>query len=280
MKQGGENRFLTEIIKHFKGRKIGTIKPGEVRSMALALYPNASPATRNRQAIVPARAVILFAHDLGWCAPIQVKMFEVPKSRKHTPVDQAWLDKFLEQADADKLFHLSALVLFMNQTGARVAEAVNLIGQYVDLGERTATLAKTKTEEWSVRYLTAELVLRISELGLEDDMPVFSYTDSKSVNKRIAAVCRRAGIEKRTTHSAGRHSFGTNAMNVPEPNIKAAMDAGGWKSAKLFMETYVHSKDAGRALAEKFDRQKGLIGTEMAQSKNRKGYRFGKKDNK
>lgn len=277
MKQGGEGRFLAPIIKYFKGRTIGTIKPAEIRSMALSVYPTGAAATRNRQAIIPARAVVNHAHDLGWCGPMKVKMFEVPKSNKHKPVDRAWLDAFLAQADKDKLFHLSALVLFMNQTAARVSEAVNLMGEHVDLGERVAVLAKTKTEEWSVRHLTTELVARIAGLGLEEGEPVFSYTDPKAVNKRIAAVCKRAKIEKRTTHSAGRHSFGTNAMNVPGADIKTAMDAGGWKSAKLFLETYVHSKDAGRSLAEKFDKQAGTIGTVLTQSPERKRYRFGKK---
>lgn len=274
MKQGGEGRFLPAIIKHFKGRKIGTIKPAEIRMMALAIYPTAANSTRNRQAIIPARAVINHAHDLGWCSPIKVKMFEAKKSRKHAPVDRGWLDTFLVQADKDKLWHLSALVLFMNQTAARVSEAVNLMGEHVDLGERIALLEKTKTDEWSPRHLTAELVARIAGLGLEAGKPVFSYTDSKAVNKRIKAVCIRAGIEPRTTHSAGRHSFGTNAMNLPGANIKAAMDAGGWKSAKLFMETYVHSKEAGRSIAEQLDRQAGLIPVET--NADRKNYRFGK----
>lgn len=274
--QGGEGRFLPGIIVYFKGRRVASIKPGELRQMALKLYPDATNATRNRQAIVPARAVIRHAHDLGWCPPIEVKMFEVKKSTKHKPVDDTWMEKFLSQADSDKLYHLSALVLFMNQTGARVAEAVNLLGEHVDLGERIALLVKTKTEENSIRGLTTELVARISELGLRDGEPVFLYTDSKAVNKRIAAVCKRAGIEKRTTHSAGRHSFGTNGMAV-SGDIKKVMDAGGWKSAKLFMETYVHSKEAGRSLAEQFDRKNKRIVSIEAQSKERKGYRFGKK---
>lgn len=274
--QGGEGRFIPKILKHFKGRRVASIKPGELRQMALTLYPTASAATRNRQAIVPARAVIRHAHDLGWCAPIEVKMFEVKKSTKHKPVDDDWMVKFLAQADKDKLYHLSALVLFMNQTGARVAEAVNLMGEDVDLGERIAVLVKTKTEENSIRGLTTELVARVSELGLTEGAPVFSYTDSKAVNKRIAAVCKRAGIERRTTHSAGRHSFGTNGMAV-SGDIKKVMDAGGWKSAKLFMETYVHSKEAGRSLAEQFDKKNTRIVTVSAQDKDRKGYRFGKK---
>ena len=276
LEQGGEKRYVPAILKHFKGRTIGSIKPAELRAAALKIYPTASPATRNRQAIIPARAIINHAHDLGWCGPLKVKMFDVPKSNKHAPVDRNWLNKFLAQADKDNLPHLAGCVLFMNQTGARVSEAINLLGEHVDLGERIAVLAKTKTDEWSVRHLTAELVVRMAKLGIVEGERVFSYTDRSAVNRRIKEVCKRAGIAPRSTHSAGRHSFGTNAMSVDKPDIKAAMDAGGWKSAKLFLETYVHSKDAGKSLAEKFDKQNGAVRAIQTQPEKRKGYRFGK----
>lgn len=258
MKNGGEAKFLPPILKHFKGRVIGSIKPAELRAMANVIYAGRAPSTKNRQAIVPARAVIMHAHDLGWCGAIKVKQFDVPKSRKHKPVDRAWMEAFMAEADKSKLPHLSALVLFMHETGARVSEAIRLTGEHVDLGRQMAVLAKTKTDEWSPRHLTAELVARISHLGLKEEERVFGYTDPKAVNRVMKRVAIRAGIEPRTTHSAGRHSFGTNAM-AGGAAIKDAMDAGGWKSAKLFMETYVHSQEAGKNVAAIFDRQKGPI---------------------
>lgn len=277
MKQGGERRYLVPLIRHFKGRAVASIKPGEVRAAALTLYPNAAAATRNRQAITPARAVINHAHDMGWSPAIRVKLFEAAKARKPKPADRAWLDAFMAQADADNLGHLSVLVLFMHQTGARVSESIRLTGEHVDLSRRIAVLARTKTDEWSPRHLTSELVLRLGALGLEDEQPVFSYTDRSAVNRRMADVCKRAGIERRSTHAAGRHSFGTNAMAVPGARVKAAMEAGGWKSVTLFMATYVHDDDGPRELASKFDTATGPIGISTAEPLKRKGYRFGKK---
>ena len=258
MKQGGERRFLAPILKHFKGRLVASIKPAELRAMANIVYAGKAPATKNRQAIIPARAVIMHAHDMGWCGAIKVKQFDVPKSRKHKAVDRAWLAKFMAEADKSKLPHLSAIVLFMHHTGARVSEAVRLTGDHVDLGKRVAMLEWTKTDEWSPRALTAELVGRVSGLGLKDGEPVFGYTDPKSVNRVMKRVAKRAGIEPLTTHSAGRHSFATNALKAGS-DIKDAMEAGGWKSAKLFMETYVHADKAGQNVAARFDAQTGPI---------------------
>lgn len=277
LQAGGEGRFVPPILHHYKGRNVATIKPGELREAALTIYPKGTAATRNRQAVTPARSIINHAASLGWCQPIKVDLFPVPQSRKHKPVSRAWIEAFMRQADQDSLPHLSAIVLFMNQTGARVSEAVRLEGQHVDLGSRIALLERTKTDEWSARYLTAELALRIGALGMTHGSPVFRYTDPKAVNRRIAAVCARAKIEARTTHSAGRHSFGTNAMNVPGASIKAAMEAGGWKSVSLFLRTYVHAEDGGREIAAKFDAQTGTIGTDLTRDRRAKGYRFGKK---
>lgn len=279
MQQGGEARYLTKIIKFFKGRSIGSIKPAEIRDASLVLYPKALASTRNRQAIIPARAVINHAHDRGWCGPMRVKQWDVPKSRKNQPVDKDWISRFLIESDKSGLPHLSACVLFMQHTGARISEAINLLGEHVDLESRIALLEKTKTDEWSPRYLTAELVVRIGALGLRTGERVFSYTDRQSVNRRIKAVCERAGIEGRSSHAAGRHTFATNAINGGA-KIKDAMDAGGWKSAALFMQTYVHSDEAGRNVAGIFDRQTGPFDTKAVQSIKQRRLRFGKQKRK
>lgn len=275
MEQGGEGRFLTGPIKHFKGRVVGSISAGDVREAAIKLYPAGSTATRNRQGIVPIRAVLLHAHDRGWRGAIKVRQFDVPKSRKHKPVDKAWLDAFLAESDKS-LPHLSALVLFMHDTGARVSEALRLTGEHVDLGKRVAVLERTKTDEWSARNLTSELVARLSALGLREGEPVFLYTDKRAVNRAMGRVATRAGIEARTTHSAGRHSFGTSNM-AAGGRVKDVMDAGGWKSARLFLETYVHSSEAGKTVAELIDRQRGPIDINSAPSKVKRRATFGKR---
>lgn len=254
IEQGGEKRFLRPLLLHFQGRVLSTIKPGDIKRAAKHLYPSVTPATLNRQAITPAKAIINHGAEQGWCQRISVESFPVPRSQKHTPVDRAWLDAFMTTADRSGRPHLSAAVLFMHQTGARRAETVRLLGSHVNLAERIAVLERTKTDEMSVRHLTSELVVRIGNLNLEDDKPVFGYALATSVNHAMKVICERANIPVRSTHSAGRHSFATNAMQLPGARIKAAMEAGGWKSANLFMQTYVHDHSAGKEIAQGFDR--------------------------
>lgn len=252
VEHGGEARYLARLLARFGDQAVTAITPLAVRAAALDLYPNASPATRNRHVITPARAVLYHAHELGWRGPARIRLFPAPKTRKTTPAGRRWLETFVDRCDADGLPHLAALVLFMNLTGARVSEATALTGEHVDLRARTAMLVKTKTDVMSLRYLPHHLVERIRDLGLTPGERVFRYTSRFSVNERIAAVCRRAGLAYKSSHTVGRHAFATNALNAGV-GVRVAMDAGGWKSSSIFLETYAHSLDAGRTVAAQFD---------------------------
>lgn len=255
VRMGGEGKYLARIVARLGARPVAEITPAEVRETALVLYPAHLGSTRNRHAITPMRAVMLHAHELGWCGPIRIRSFRVERSKRHQPVNGEWLSRFINQADRDRLHHLAALVLFMNHTAARVSEAVELTGEHVDLRRRTATLVRTKTDRMVTAYLTDELMFRLFNLGVAAGERVFGYTSRFSVNERIRAVCRRAGIPYRSSHSVGRYSFATNAISLGV-GIKAAMDAGRWKSAKIFLETYVHAENAGRLVADRFNSQR------------------------
>ncbi|SFF60892.1 hypothetical protein SAMN05216566_1563, partial [Aureimonas phyllosphaerae] len=65
IKHGGEARYLPKIRAHLGDRLLIEIPPAAIREMALELYPDAMPSTRNRQAVTPASAVMFHAHDMG-----------------------------------------------------------------------------------------------------------------------------------------------------------------------------------------------------------------------
>lgn len=254
VRHGGEGRYLDRVIAHFEDRPIAEIYPFDIRQMANELYPDQQPATRNRCALTPARAVIMHGYDRGWCNLIRIRSFKVERPRKKHPASQMWLHMFMRQCDRDGLPHLAAIVLFMSHTGARVSEATSLRWAEVDLPARKAVLLRTKTGRNSERFLTDELVARLYSLldGTHPDRPVFRYTTRWSVNDRIAAVCRRAGISYKSSHACGRHSFATNAIAMGM-DVASAMEAGDWRSPQLFLQTYVHTRNAGRRVAECFN---------------------------
>ena len=249
---GGEGRFLPRILAAVGERDVTTISPMEARALALTLYPDASNGTRNRQALTPIRSVLYHAHELGWRIPARIRPFLAPKIRQVVPANRRWMETFVDQCDNDGLHHVAALVLFMNLTGARVSEAIRLVGQDVDLIRKTALLRKTKTDTNSVRFMPDHLVERIRDLNVTPEARVFRYTSRYSVNERIKAVCLRAGIPNKSSHVVGRHSFATNALNMGV-GVRQAMDAGGWKSSVVFLETYAHTRDSGRLVMDRFN---------------------------
>jgi integrase len=254
LEHGGSPRYLQPVVDYFAGTPIEQLVPFDIHRMAEVLYPSQSGATRNRQALTPARAVLMHGYERGWCPLMRLRRFKEDTRRTKVPASPTWLHLFMRQCDRDGLDHLAAMVLFMAFTGARVSEATALMWPEVDLTGRKAILLKTKTATNSVRHLTDELVSRMQALCAHADLikPVFRYSSRYSVNERIAAVCRRADIPYKSSHACGRHSFATNAMSLGM-DVATAMEAGGWKSSSVFLETYVHTRNAGRQVADRFN---------------------------
>lgn len=254
IEHGGDGRYLKPIIEHFDGKPLAEIFPFDINEMAKTLYPHHANATINRQAITPARAVIVHGYDRGWCNLIRIKSLKVERAKPRTPASQMWMHLFARQCEIDRLPHLAACVMFMSHTGARVSEAVELKWPQIDLQARTAMLLRTKTGRNSERFLTDELVARLYRLqqsACDDDL-VFRYKSRWSVNDRIAAVCRRAELSYKPSHTCGRKAFATNAIAMGV-DVRSTMDAGDWRSPNLFLNTYVFSRNAGRRVADIFN---------------------------
>lgn len=254
IQNGGDDRYLPRIVDHIGRKPMTEIFPFDVKKLALELYPAHQNATRNRCVITPVRAVFYHAYDRGWGPALRLRNLKEETPRRKKAASQAWLHAFVQQCAKDRLHHLAALVLFMSQTGARISEAIELRWTEVDLINRTALLLKTKTGRNSTRFLTDQLISRLYALqaGTTPGDRVFRYSNRHSVNERIAAVCRRAEIVYKPTHTCGRHAFANIALSMGV-DVKSAMDAGGWKSTAVFLGTYANPRNAGRVVAERLN---------------------------
>ncbi len=52
---------------------------------------------------------------------------------------------------------------------------------------------------------------------------------------------------------------------------KEVMEAGGWKTARMVLETYAHANDAGRSIADRFDAELPHLESENSQLVEKKG---------
>jgi integrase len=243
-KDGGEVRYLVKMSEQLAGVTLHKITPQMVRAAAKKALPNRKPATVNRQGVVPARAVINYAHAQGWCAPIKVAAFKVDKVKK-----VAVEADYLTALKPHLMTHSFAALLFIHTTGRRISEAVSLTPNDIDLNKGTAYIEKTKNGDPAYASLVPALVEILRELEPRHGR-VFGYMGYNGIYKTLKRACRLAGVEYLATHQPGRHSFATNLHENEGWTSKAIADAGGWKSPRLVEENYIHTNDsAARATA-------------------------------
>lgn len=256
MEQGGERRFLLPLLGHFRGRQLRSIQPGDIRDAAVAIYREAAPATRNRQGIAPAQAVINFGHQRGWCPPIKVARFKAEKPKRKA-IGRDYIDRLRPHCNP----YLSALVLALYQTGMRVGEAIAMRPRDLSLQAQKAHLPKTKNGEAYDVDLTTEMVVALANLPPRNGR-VFGYRSRDSVRKALVRACNRAGLEYLGTHQAGRHSFASFLSSLGW-HAEDIADAGRWKSVRMVSEIYVHPEKAGKRASDAFS------DTKLTQGRNR-----------
>ena len=242
---GGESRFIVKIAAQLVGRRLKDITPKDIRDAAKLAYPNASPATLNRQAITPARAVINYGHAQGWCAMIRVRAFPVEKPQRQA-VNRAYLDK-LRPHLPPRLF---ALMLFLHTTGRRIGDALLIDVGDVDLQRMRVRIPTTKNGDPAIAVLTAE-VAELLSATMPETGKAFPYAARSSVYSTLRRACTKAGLPYLGTHQVGRHSYATT-LHEAGWGSKAIAEAGGWKSVRLVAETYEHPQDAAERAAALF----------------------------
>lgn len=230
---GKETRFLPKIEDYWKDTLVREIKPGGIKQMAIDLYPDCTAATRNRQGIVPAQAVINHCAELEKCALIRVKRFKEDKKVKK-PVTLAWLDKFCAGADQ----HIAALAIFMFATGCRISEAMRLEWSDVDFQARNVLIRKTKNKKQRQPHMPNRLLVALANLPRDTKGP-FTRPRTTLRWQWDRALDRAEGIERLTFHSC-RHGFATKLLR-DGIDPKTAAGLGGWDSISLFMDTYAHA---------------------------------------
>lgn len=231
---GKTHRFLPRIERHFKDALVKDIKAGTIRQMATDLFPGCTNATRNRQGITPAQAVINFCAESELCSPIKVKRFKVDGKVKE-PVTLEWLRAFSPQASAP----IEALAWFMFLTGARVGEAVALEWSDVDLKAGTALIRESKVATERKAHLPGPMLVMLANLPRIDKRPVFVYQHPDDIVRAWHGAIKRAGIKRLTPHSC-RHGFATGLLRRGV-DVTTVAYLGGWKTPAQVLKTYGHA---------------------------------------
>jgi integrase len=233
---GKQTRFLPALEDYWKETLVRDISEGAIIQCSLDLFPKAKAATRNRQAIVPMRAVINHAARLKLCSKISVEQFETVKVVKR-PITLEWIEAFMAASSP----HLGALALFMFLTGARISEALRLTWDDVDFDRRVAYIGETKVGNPDEAHLPQKLIVALSNIKRERGRNVFWYAAQSSVKWQWSRSIKRAGIERLSLHSC-RHGFATALLRAGVDVVTIAK-LGRWKSPEHVFKTYGHANE-------------------------------------
>jgi integrase len=231
---GKSERFLSRIENHFKETLVKDINAGSIRKMAIELYPDCTGASRNRQGICPAQAVINFAAESELCSPIRVRRFKVDAKIKE-PVTLEWLRTFSPHASPV----IEALAWFMFLTGARIGEALAIRWDDVSLNGGTVLIRQSKVSSERVSHLPTPLIAMLSNLPRINDRPVFVYRHPDDTVRAWFGAVKRAKVKRLTPHCC-RHGFATGLLRRGVDVMTVAY-LGGWKTPAQVLKTYGHA---------------------------------------
>jgi integrase len=241
LESGGERTYLKPIIARIGSMPLAKIDQAMIERTARALYPNASLATRNRQAFTPIAAVLNHAAKRGLCARRVIERPEQPKGRI----------RWLTFEEAERLLdacspHLRPLVMFLLGTGARLSEALYLEWREVDLPGAHVVFLDTKNGEPRGVPLHSRLLAELRALRRRTGAVFRTNTGLAYAQKEggggqiktaFRGACRRAGIADFSPHDC-RHTWATWHYSANR-DLVALMKLGGWKSERMVLR-YAH----------------------------------------
>ena len=228
----GQKRYVMPVAEHFAYTPLKSIDAAAVDEAAAALYPNVSPATRNRQVHTPVSAilrhagvVIVLNRPKGSAGVRRLAYLEPPQA--FALLDAAWADSV----------RFGALLTFLLYTGARIGEALDLRCKDVNLSESRALILQTKTEAARTAFLPPPIIAALTALpaGLErSDERVFGWRPSGKLYDRLEAVAKAAGvpIPDGVAFHIFRHTWGTWMRRYAGLDTAGLVETGTWKSRK------------------------------------------------
>jgi integrase len=221
-------RFLDPLLEHFKEKPLGEIDQNAIDDAAVALYPDAAPATRNRQVYSPVSAILRHAGV--------VIVIRRPKGAQGTP-RTAWLDQreafaLMAASDAQGAT-FGALVKLLFYTGARLGEALALQWSDVDLKQGSVVLRQTKTDDARTAIIPQTVTDALEALP-RNDRVFYPFTRGSYLYALLADAAEAAGvtIPKRLGFHIARHTWANWMRRYAGLDTAGLVETGAWRSRK------------------------------------------------
>lgn len=226
---GGDNRFTARLTAHFAETPLSQITQASIDAAAVALYPDAAPATRNRQVYTPVSAILVHAG-----VNLRIARPKGAQGKRRL----AWLTpeeatRLIASATAVPRF--GALLAFLFGTGCRLGEALALEGRNLDLPNGIAFIADSKNGDPRAAHLPPNLVAMLANtdgLGEGRDR-VFGWRSSTQPYELLNRAAHASGVDipDGIAFHIASHSWATWMRRYGGADTRALMATGRWKSA-------------------------------------------------
>lgn len=242
---GGEQRFLKPLADYFQDMPLTEIDQTVIDAAALTLYPNASPATRNRQVYSPISAILKRAG-------VGVALRRPKGSQGQGRTQWLWPEEagklFEEASRVDR--ELATLLIFLTYTGLRLGEALALRARDLRLGDRFVYLPTSKNEEPRAVHLTPFVVAALAShpRGLDRNERLFRFTRASALYKLLRRATEAAGCPWFGFHHCC-HTYATWMRRYGKLDERGLVGTGRWKDRKS-VARYTHvvtSEEAQKA---------------------------------
>ena len=248
MRAGGERTYIKPLLEHFGVKPLRQIDQAEIDAAAIKLYPDASPATRNRQVYTPISAILKHAG-----MRIELRRPKGAEGNKAT----AWLwpeqafRLFDEAEKFDKEF--SALLILLCYTGMRLSEALGLGWETTRLSDEFAYISRSKNDEPRAIYLPPVVVAALANIAPEEPKGcIFRWSKGGHLYSLLRAAAAKAEVElpPRSAFHIFCHTYATWMRREAGLDTKGLVATGRWKDRKS-ADRYEHvvvSEEAKKAV--------------------------------
>ena len=226
MQADGERRFLTPLIEHFGLTPLNEIDQAAIDGAAVALYPQATAATRNRQVYSPVSAIL---RRSGVALPLRrPKGAQGERRTDCLSPDQAFA---LLAAANDMNPRFGALLTVLLYGGVRLSEALRLEWADVDLTRATALARRTKNGKALTFHLPPIATAALANLPGRSGR-IFRLTKSGRLYELWADAEKAAGLQlaPRCAFHVLRHTHATWRRIYAAQDTSALVMTGLWAS--------------------------------------------------
>lgn len=239
-------------LKAVLGRKmVADIRQVDLVEAANIIASNKAPATRNREVMRPAAAILHYAERNGFCKWLRVALFREPRPKtRAVSLDTAATLVRAAPEGPRRLF-----LLWSFRQGTRISDTLHVEWSAIDLPRQAVRLRIGKTDRWTEQPLHPEVFEVLAAIPEENRRGrLFPWGQKTGVYAWLRPMVRGLGIAF-TPHMA-RHSLGT-WLNESGAGLRTIMAALGHADAKSSIRYQDADVEIVRAASQKLGHLSG-----------------------